>query len=57
MAAAQYSFNNNVLMRFREALKDAADPNGILAPGRYGLWPKSLRATHGRDAASKEKKT
>jgi (+)-pinoresinol hydroxylase len=56
MAAAHYSFNNNVLMRFREALKDAADPNGIVAPGRYGLWPKRLRDTHGRATTSKGKK-
>ena len=55
VAAAQYSFNNNVLMRFREALKDAADPNGIFAPGRYGVWPKRLRATHGRSASEGKK--
>src|SRR4029077_15883734 len=55
MAAAQYSFNNNVLMRFREALKDAADPNGIVAPGRYGLWPKRLRAQRGANPGSGNK--
>jgi FAD/FMN-containing dehydrogenase len=32
-----------VLIRFHEALKDAVDPNGILSPGRYGIWPKHLR--------------
>jgi 4-cresol dehydrogenase (hydroxylating) len=38
-----YSFNNNALLRFHETLKDAVDPNGILAAGRYGIWPKHLR--------------
>ena len=38
-----YSFNNNILLRFHETLKDAVDPNGIISPGRYGIWPKNLR--------------
>jgi iron complex outermembrane receptor protein len=38
-----YSYNNNALLRFHEAIKDAVDPNGILSPGRYGIWPKHLR--------------
>ena len=38
-----YSFNNHALLRFHERLKDAVDPNGILSPGRYGIWPKHLR--------------
>jgi 4-cresol dehydrogenase (hydroxylating) len=38
-----YSYNNNALLRFHERLKDAVDPNGILSPGRYGIWPKHLR--------------
>jgi 4-cresol dehydrogenase (hydroxylating) len=42
--ADAYSFNNHALRRFNETLKDAADPNGILAPGRGGIWPKHLRA-------------
>jgi 4-cresol dehydrogenase (hydroxylating) len=37
------SFNNNALLRFHETVKDAVDPNGILSPGRYGIWPKHLR--------------
>ncbi len=39
----QYSFNNHALRRFHEAIKDAIDPNGILAPGKSGIWPKHLR--------------
>ncbi|MGE3530962.1 MAG: FAD-binding oxidoreductase [Steroidobacteraceae bacterium] len=38
-----YSFNNHILRRFNETLKDAVDPNGILSAGRYGIWPKHLR--------------
>jgi 4-cresol dehydrogenase (hydroxylating) len=42
-AQAQFSFNDNVCRRFIETLYDAADPNGILSPGRAGIWPKHLR--------------
>ena len=38
-----YSFNGNVLRRFCEDLKDSVDPNGIMAPGRGGIWPRRLR--------------
>ena len=38
-----YSYNNHALLRFHETIKDAIDPNGILSPGRYGIWPKQLR--------------
>lgn len=38
-----YSFNRNALRRFCETLKDAVDPNGIIAPGRGGFWPRSRR--------------
>jgi 4-cresol dehydrogenase (hydroxylating) len=41
--AQQFSFNNHSLLRFHETVKDAVDPNGILSPGRYGIWPKHLR--------------
>jgi 4-cresol dehydrogenase (hydroxylating) len=44
-AVGTYSFNNHALLRFHETLKDAVDPNGILSPGRYGVWPKHLRGT------------
>jgi (+)-pinoresinol hydroxylase len=40
-----YSFNNHALLRFHERLKDAVDPNGILSPGRYGIWPRHLRGS------------
>ncbi len=40
-----YSFNNNILRRVNERIKDALDPNGILSAGRYGVWPKHLRGS------------
>ncbi|HWU04033.1 MAG TPA: FAD-dependent oxidoreductase [Novosphingobium sp.] len=36
---AAYSFNDNALLGLHERLKDAIDPQGILAAGRYGIWP------------------
>lgn len=46
--AAHYNFNNHALRRFNEALKDAVDPNGILSPGRGGIWPKAFRSLRGK---------
>jgi FAD/FMN-containing dehydrogenase len=43
LVAKTYSYNNHSLTRMRETIKDALDPNGILSPGRYGVWPKRLR--------------
>lgn len=41
--AATYDFNEGALMKLNNTLKDALDPNGILAPGRCGIWPKRYR--------------
>jgi len=38
-----YSFNDHALRRFHEQMKDSIDPNGILAPGKNGIWPARLR--------------
>jgi 4-cresol dehydrogenase (hydroxylating) flavoprotein subunit len=43
LAAEQYSWNDHAYMRFCETLKDAIDPNGILAPGKSGIWPRAMR--------------
>lgn len=45
---SQYNFNNNALRRFHETLKEAIDPNGIIAPGRYAIWPKTMRGEKNR---------
>ena len=35
--------DNGSLHRLHETLKDAIDPNGIVSPGRYDIWPRRLR--------------
>ncbi|KAK3688844.1 hypothetical protein B0T22DRAFT_407519 [Podospora appendiculata] len=41
--AGTYSWGDGAIMRFNERIKDALDPNGILAPGRCGIWPRRYR--------------
>jgi len=43
--AESFSYNNHALRRFQETIKDAIDPNGILAPGKSGIWPRQYRGT------------
>jgi (+)-pinoresinol hydroxylase len=38
-----YSFNNHSLLRLHETIKDALDPNGILSPGKSGIWPRRMK--------------
>ncbi len=42
-AADQYSFGDHAYRRFIEKIKDAVDPQGILNPGRHGIWPANRR--------------
>jgi 4-cresol dehydrogenase (hydroxylating) len=43
LASEQYSFGDHAYRRFTEAIKDAVDPQGILSPGRHGVWPARYR--------------
>lgn len=43
LATSQFSFGDHAYRRFCESIKDAVDPNGILSPGRYGIWPRTSR--------------
>jgi 4-cresol dehydrogenase (hydroxylating) len=48
LAADLHSFNGHAYRRLVERIKDAVDPNGILSPGRHGIWPSAYRES--RDA-------
>ncbi|MCP5145001.1 MAG: FAD-binding oxidoreductase [Gammaproteobacteria bacterium] len=39
LVANTYDFNDKALLRLNERVKNALDPNGILAPGKSGIWP------------------
>lgn len=52
--AATFNYNDNALLRLSEKVKDALDPNGILAPGKQGIWPKHLRGREFDDLRTSE---
>jgi 4-cresol dehydrogenase (hydroxylating) len=41
--ALSYDFNDNAQLKLSETIKDALDPNGIIAPGKSGIWPANFR--------------
>ena len=41
--AQTFDFNNHAQLRLFERIKDALDPNGIVAPGKQGVWPAAYR--------------
>ena len=43
LCADQYDFGDHAHRRLAETIKDALDPNGILMPGKQGVWPKAMR--------------
>jgi 4-cresol dehydrogenase (hydroxylating) flavoprotein subunit len=43
LVADVYDFNDHAQRRLNERLKDMLDPNGILSPGKQGIWPKAMR--------------
>jgi 4-cresol dehydrogenase (hydroxylating) len=49
LVAAQFDFGEHVALRIYERLKDLLDPDGILSPGKQGVWPKRLRETKDRE--------
>jgi 4-cresol dehydrogenase (hydroxylating) flavoprotein subunit len=40
---ATFNWGGAVLHKFHETLKDALDPNSIMAPGKSGIWGKRFR--------------
>ncbi len=38
-----YNWGDGALLKFHEAIKDALDPNSIMAPGKSGVWGKKYR--------------
>lgn len=41
--AATFDFNDHSLDKLNHEIKDLLDPNGIIAPGKSGIWPRKYR--------------
>ena len=46
--AATFDFNGDALRTLNERVKDALDPNGVIGPGRNGIWPAAYRSQRGK---------
>jgi 4-cresol dehydrogenase (hydroxylating) len=42
LVAGSYDWNGGALLKLNEKVKNALDPNGIIAPGKSGIWPGGL---------------
>ena len=40
LVAESYDFNGSALLRLNNKVKAALDPNGVIAPGKSGIWGK-----------------
>lgn len=43
LVAQQFDWGDHALLRLQQTIKDTLDPNGILAPGKSGIWPARMR--------------
>jgi 4-cresol dehydrogenase (hydroxylating) len=47
LVASTFDFNDHALLRLNEKVKNALDPNGVIAPGKSGIWPTRYAAQRG----------